>query len=91
LADESFEIFGIFADNLNNLANGMTQVENSGLEAVQLLVSESMVPAIQGVQYVPYMYFVDNQGYEIKIEKVGLSNLEELKELVEQAFELVNN
>ncbi len=91
MADESFEIFGIFADNLNNLANGMTQVENSGLEAVQLLVSESMVPAIQGVQYVPYMYFVDNQGYEIKIEKVGLSNLEELKELVEQAFELVNN
>ena len=91
MTDESFEIFGIFADNLNNLATGMTQVENSGLDAVQLLVSESMVPAIQGVQYVPYMYFVDNQGFEIKIEKVGLSNLEELKELVERAFELVNN
>ncbi len=89
--DRSFEIIGIFADNIRNLERGISEKEKAGLNTTCILVNESMIPAIENVQYVPYLYFVDNHGETIDLEKVGKSSLEELIEAVDKAFDLVNN
>jgi hypothetical protein len=54
-----------------------------------LLISESLLPAIQRIGYVPYIYFVDNTGSVIPVDSVGSKSLEELVELVDKAFEFV--
>lgn len=89
LSDESFNIFGIFADDIRNIELADEYKNNAGLEITDILVSESMLPAIENISYVPYLYFVDSSGDVISIEKVGTQTAEELKELVEEAFEMI--
>lgn len=89
LSEESFGIFGIFADDIRNIELAQEYKENAGLEITDILVSESILPAIQKISYVPYLYFVNSSGEVIGIEKAGTQTAEELKDLVDQAFQLI--
>ncbi|MFP4457681.1 MAG: hypothetical protein ACLFPS_08485 [Clostridia bacterium] len=89
LSEESFNIFGIFADDVKNIDLAEEYKKNAGLDITDILVSESMLPAIENISYVPYLYFVDSTGDAIKLDKVGTQTAEQLKDLVNEAFEMI--
>jgi len=88
-SDKSFSIYGLFADDIRNIEQAQEFKEDAGLEVTDLLISESILPAIQRIGFVPYIYFVDNVGEVIPVDAVGAKTLEELVELVNEAFELI--
>lgn len=88
LSDSSFNIFGIFADDVGNVEAAKKFKQDAGLEITDILISETILPAIDKVGYVPYIYFVNDLGEVINVEKVGAQSLEELKILVDNAFAL---
>jgi len=89
LSERSFEIIGIFADDIRNTELAEEYKENAGLDITDILVSESMLPAIENISYVPYLYFVNSSGEVIGIDKVGVQTAQELEELIDKAFQLI--
>jgi len=68
-----------------SVGTAITLVESHNLMMTNLLLSEDLYASMSEVQYIPYVYFVDNEGRSLGVEFSSAKSAEEMLDYIAQA------